>query len=84
MQNVSLLPTSPALSPIRYPSPVGESSNSTSPLSATTTLYKANKTAIDLQFTNLAEFETWAVKSGVASSAPSSPYWEAIAPAADQ
>jgi hypothetical protein len=83
MQNVSLLPTSPSVSPIRYPSPVSESSNGTSPLSVSTTLYETDETAIDLQFANLAEFETWAVESGIASSAPSSPYWEAIAPAAD-
>jgi hypothetical protein len=84
MQNVSLLPASPSLSPVLYPSPISESPNGTSPLSVTTTLYEADKTAINLQFANIAEFKTWAVESGVASSALSSPYWEAIAPAANQ
>jgi hypothetical protein len=84
MQNVSLLPTSPRLSPILYPSPVSKSPDSTHPLSVTTTLYEANKTTIDLQFTNLTKFETWAVESGVMSNMPLSPYWEAIAPATNQ
>jgi hypothetical protein len=83
MQNVSLLPTSPSVSSTRYPSPISQSSDGTSPLSASTTLYEADETTVDLQFTNLTEFETWAVESGVASSVPSSPYWEAVTPAAD-
>jgi hypothetical protein len=84
MQNVSLLPTSPYLLPILYPLPVSKSSDSAHPLSATTTLHEANKTTIDLQFTNLAKFEVWAVESGVTSDMPSNPYWEAIAPATNQ
>jgi hypothetical protein len=84
MQNAALLSASPSLLPVLYPSPISESPNGTSPLSVTTTLYEADETAIDLQFANLTEFKNWAVESGVVSSVPSSPYWEAVAPAADQ